>query len=213
MRGAVLANAYAVVRKHICYRQLHERAEPERGLYIIAEHEERGAVCPQPAVKGHAVGYAGHGQFTHAKVYVAAFAAIGREVAAGFKFGIVGRAKVRTAAEKVGHMCEYAVEYNSAAGAGGLGRVCRKHFIIAEHSLVHFALAPGLKLRGKLGICFSIACIHFFVFFACARPAQGQRLKVGIYVFGNIKRRVLPAKTLAHVRNNIIAKGRTVRAG
>ena len=109
-------------------------------------------------------------------------------------------------------MCEYAVEHNSAAGAGGLWRIRRKHFIIAEHSFVHFALAPGLKLRGKLGICFGIACIHFFIFFACARPAQGQRLKVSIYVLGNIKRRILPAKALAHVRNNIIAKGRTVRA-
>jgi hypothetical protein len=76
VRGAVLAQADAVVREDVDDALLHQRGHADGVAAVVAEGQEGAAVGDVAAVQRHAVHDGGHAEFAHAVVDVAAGLAV-----------------------------------------------------------------------------------------------------------------------------------------
>ncbi len=71
VRWTILAHAYAVVREHVKRLQLAQRAQPDRRLHVIGEHQECRAERKHAAVRRHAVHRRSHGVLANTERNVA----------------------------------------------------------------------------------------------------------------------------------------------
>src|SRR5690606_19373407 len=69
--GAVLAEEHRVVGPDPYRRSAHQRAEAHGGPHVVAEHEERRPVRPQPAMDGDSVRDGSHGVLADTELDVA----------------------------------------------------------------------------------------------------------------------------------------------
>ena len=151
VRGPVLADAHAVVREHVDDRQLHERGEPHGRAHVVDEHEERGHVGPQAAVRGHAVAHGGHGELAHAEVEVAAPRRGSLLVGHVRDPRVVGRRQVGRAADERRQMRRHGVDDLAGGGAGRDRLVVRREDRQIGVPALGAACAPRRRPSSGLG--------------------------------------------------------------
>ena len=207
VRGAVLAQADAVVREDVDHAQPHQRGHAHRVAAVVAEGEEGAAVGDEAAVQRHAVERCRHAEFAHAPGQVVA-----RTVAPGhgaaLEVGEVGAREVGRAAEQLGQQRRQRIQRVLARLAGGDGvgpggdgleqrrepacKVCRQ---IALHAALErrrgFGEGGAIRLEalapGVLGSTAALARIPGLRDLGrqlerCVRPAQ--RVARGLHFVG-----------------------------
>ena len=110
VRGAVLAQADAVVGEDEDHVRLLQGCEPERRAHVVREDEKRRGVGDDAAVQRHAVDDVAHRVLAHAEVHVVAAPLVETEVAVPFEIGVGGRREVRRAADQCRQAFDCAVE-------------------------------------------------------------------------------------------------------
>jgi hypothetical protein len=120
VRGAVFAQANAVVGEHVDHADLHQRGHADGVAAVVAKGQEGAAVGDVAAVQRHAVHDGGHAEFAHAVAQVVA-PGVAARLGAALEVGQVGAGQVGTAAKKFGQQGGQGVQRVLAGFAGGKG--------------------------------------------------------------------------------------------
>ena len=241
VRGAVFAQADAIVREDVDDAQLHQRGHADGVAAVVAEGEEGAAIRDIAAVQGNAVHDGGHAEFAHAIVDVAAGLgafAVACFVGEHFKAvvflddraivgkaqrrrvlrgGEVGAGEVCAAAQQLGHVGGKALQRHLAGLAGsGSGRMRLVHARHALGQLLHHGGHSAAHAAAQL------ACQQRKLLDVIGKQCFPLGLIFGALLLGiprpidflrHLKGSVRPAQVFAHQRDFFGAQRLAMRLG
>ena len=203
MRGTVFSDAYAVMCHNVKHTLLHQCGKTHCGLKVIGKNKESCTERHQTAVKRNAVADCCHSKFTNTKVDILPLRCFSAEKLESFQFCIVGRCKIRTAAEHGREILHKSVEHSTGAGP------CRCFFVFELKNAIivikffrQFCGVPAEQLGIEFRVTTLIFCNHrivgiFTLAIICRKVGKivinlgrhGERFIIptdGFFPFGNI---------------------------